>query len=123
MTVKGGVTDKVTDKVSDYRLAFANLLFTNDLVTDRNSYGTPSKEDPTPTPQLSQLRLKGEYLGYLSNFLYQELPPHIKNSGLRVQRSLSKVTSKIPYQGYISQPAMLNISLDFDTKFIKRLSV
>ncbi len=99
---------------SDLILGLKNVFFSQQLAMDLNSYQrvTPS------TLQLSSSKYQNEYLGYLSKFLYNErVPPRIKDRGMEVKKLLSYKVQEVPYHGQINQPTMLNLSLDFDTKF------
>ncbi len=104
----------------DLTLAANNIYLTQELTFDLKSYQR-SSEQPSCL-KLSPSKYRSEYLGYLNNFLYQNtVSPQIKNNAAKVKGLLSQVVREIPYQGQVTQPAMLNVSLAFNVRLLSSL--
>jgi len=120
LTTLGGQIFSRGVPTSDLFLSLKNIFFSQELALDLKSYQRSSDQTQL---RLNPLKYKSEYLGYLNNFLYQDhVPPQIKKRGLEVKKLLSQMVQEIPYRGQVTQPAMLNMSLDFDTRFLYSLS-
>ena len=101
-------------------LAASNIYLTQELAFDLKSYQR-SSEQPSCL-KLTPLKYRSEYLGYLNSFLHQNtVSPQIKNSAVKVKSLLSHMVREIPYQGQVTQPAMLNVSLAFDVRLLSSL--